>query len=208
MPKVTTQELDPTLLASMQLHKWTADGGNQHSIVGQDLNALTASGIYYGNNLANSPNGTTAFFRVWVAGSGGTTGLQLAFNAANKMWIRNMTGGVWTSWMEIINSELTTEALTLSGGATSGGRTPTIKKVGRHVQLVGTVSGAVVGTTFATLPAAYRPSEAQIFACGGFGGASAGRLAILTVGGSGTVSPLYIEASTTAIDLSSIHFIV
>ncbi|PEM99331.1 hypothetical protein CN630_34275, partial [Bacillus wiedmannii] len=47
-------------------YDYAQPNGDTININGQDLNTIQKTGLYGGNNLGNSPDGTTAFFYVEV----------------------------------------------------------------------------------------------------------------------------------------------
>lgn len=77
--------------------------GDAVSCNGADLNNLTTSGFYYGNNLTNNPYGATIYHRVWVMRSGSASCLQIAITNGGRLYIRNMTGGTWEAWTSIFS---------------------------------------------------------------------------------------------------------
>ena len=86
-----------------QMFKLTMDDGTTNSITGYDLNGLTWSGFFYGNNLVNNPTGSTIYHRVWVMMSEPTSGMQIATTNGGRMYTRHMTGGTWGQWYQVFN---------------------------------------------------------------------------------------------------------
>ena len=80
-----------------QMAKLTKDDGYVFVPVATDLNNLTTSGFYYGNNLANAPEGSV-YHRITVMMSSSTSGMQEATTNGGNRYIRNMTSGVWAGW--------------------------------------------------------------------------------------------------------------
>lgn len=87
-----------TDLSFAQKYSLVGVGGDALSCSGSDLNSLQASGFYYGNNLTNSPSGSSIYHRIWVMSSGAASCVQIAISNGGTMWIRNMTGSTWAPW--------------------------------------------------------------------------------------------------------------
>ncbi|MGE6261093.1 hypothetical protein ACQKCU_25005 [Heyndrickxia sporothermodurans] len=75
------------------------------NISGKDLNELTETGLYVGNNLTNSPS-TVSYYYVLHLNWTGTTRLQVLFRnsptAYDEMWIRSGSN----SWKQIASAEV------------------------------------------------------------------------------------------------------
>ncbi|WP_214810958.1 pyocin knob domain-containing protein [Exiguobacterium sp. s127] len=150
-----------------QLFKLTGDDGYTAGINGYDLNGLTWSGFFYGNNLTNSPSGNSNYHRIWVMMSSSTSGIQVGFDNIGRMWSRSMTGGTWGSWVELMTTAPSWSNLSLSNGVVEYGTawTPQVVKIGNMVHMRGAVKNVTAADTIiATLPADYRPiGQAHIF---------------------------------------------
>lgn len=75
---------------------------------GQDLNALTESGIYTGSSFSNAPSaiGTAAaFVEVTAIGGGASIRQKIHAIAANTMYARTYTASAWTAWKQIVTSD-------------------------------------------------------------------------------------------------------
>jgi hypothetical protein len=152
-----------------QMVKLTGDDGYVTVPSATDLNNLTTSGFYYGNNLANAPEGTV-YHRIVVMMASSNSGIQEATTNGGNRYIRNITSGVWSRWVLQLNDNAPTWFnLALQNGITAASysgvaRTPRYTKVGKLVTVEGEISG-VSGTTvvIATLPTGYRPPVTRLF---------------------------------------------
>ena len=152
-----------------QMAKLTKDDGYVFVPVATDLNNLTTSGFYYGNNLANAPEGTV-YHRIEVAMSSSTSGMQEATTNGGNRYIRNITSGVWSRWVLQLNDNAPTWFnLALQNGITASTksgvtRTPRYTKVGKLVTVEGEISPVSgINIVIATLPSGYRPPVTRIF---------------------------------------------
>ncbi|PHA89453.1 BppU family phage baseplate upper protein [Bacillus toyonensis] len=84
-------------------YDYAQPNGDTININGQDLNTIQKTGLYGGNNLGNSPDGTTAFFYVEVVRYSDRNYIkQVATVLAGTRsfsWTRKMTGAnAWNTW--------------------------------------------------------------------------------------------------------------
>ncbi|WP_252194993.1 BppU family phage baseplate upper protein [Bacillus toyonensis] len=84
-------------------YDYAQPNGDTININGQDLNTIQKTGLYGGNNLGNSPDGTTAFFYVEVVRYSDRNYVkQVATVLAGTRsfsWTRKMTGmNAWSAW--------------------------------------------------------------------------------------------------------------
>jgi hypothetical protein len=103
-----------TNLSTSQRWKLTIDTGHTRNISGQDLNNLTNTGFYSGNNLTNSPDGSTNYFYVEVVNhSSGTNYVKQTAvgisgggysDTAYKVYVRQKSTVGWGTWREVITS--------------------------------------------------------------------------------------------------------
>lgn len=150
-----------------QMVKLTGDDGYVTVPSATDLNNLTTSGFYYGNNLANAPEGSV-YHRIVVMMASSTSGIQEATTNGGNRYIRNITSGTWSRWVLQLNDNAPTWTnLTLQNGTTVfSGRTPRYTKVGNELivegDIIATGTGVVIGTLPAVTPS-IRPPTTRIF---------------------------------------------
>lgn len=79
-------------------------GSAAKSINGIDLNTLTQTGFYVGNNMANSPNIANYYYVIHIQWSD-TARYQIIFRnsptAYSDVCVRNMSSGSWTPWSQL-----------------------------------------------------------------------------------------------------------
>ena len=144
-----------------QMVKLTGDDGYAPVPVATDLNNLITSGFYYGNNLANAPEGSV-YHRIVVMMSSSTSGIQEATTNGGNRYIRNITSGTWSRWVLQLNDNAPTwTTLTLQNGvlAYSTATAPKFTKIGSRISLQGIVKNATTfPITIGTLPDGFRPT--------------------------------------------------
>ncbi|MFV1022381.1 BppU family phage baseplate upper protein [Bacillus tropicus] len=100
---------DTNLLKKTDIYSaaWKPDGyGN--NIHGGDLNAVNGTGFYFGNNLINSPDGSTAYFSVQVQRvANASSFIQFAFRwSGPQVYYRTKVNtGDWSSWKELADKD-------------------------------------------------------------------------------------------------------
>lgn len=170
-------------------------------VSGTSLNSITRSGWYSGNNLTNSPDGTTASFTVVVMYASTTFASQLAVrNADGAMFRRTLGAGpAWSAWGQVVDSTSDTGWVTSGTGITAGsgftlngskyrirnGVVSIAFSVTKAASALGASStGVIAQTTLVNLPAGLTPSNSG----GAFqaGGASATALAFGYFSSAGT----------------------
>ncbi|UOF90753.1 pyocin knob domain-containing protein [Fodinisporobacter ferrooxydans] len=105
--------LDADLFRGLDAVTFNTDGGAT-GIAGTDLNTLTTTGFYNGNNLTNAPNGDTIdWFYIEVIRHVNTDGFCLqratTLNASvDNVYYRLQKGGTWGAW-KLMTSNLQTQ---------------------------------------------------------------------------------------------------
>lgn len=195
--------------STAQLVKLTGDDGYVTVPVATDLNNLITSGFYYGNNLANAPEGTV-YHRIAVMMSSASSGMQEATTTGGNRYIRNMTGGVWSRWVLQLNDNAPTWInLTLTGGTTAfQSRTPRYTKIGNEVIIEGEITAIPsAGIVMATLPIGFRPPLLRVFKCAhNFSTSNDG--ATIYIQTDGTIFIQAIANTTTSISLMGMSFFI
>ncbi|MGQ8823195.1 BppU family phage baseplate upper protein [Bacillus sp. NA_146.1] len=100
---------DTNLLKKSEIYSgaWKTDGYG-HNIHGSDLNAVNDTGFYFGNNLKNSPDGSSAYFSVQVQRAANSSSfIQFAFRwSAPQVYYRTKVNtGDWSSWKELADKD-------------------------------------------------------------------------------------------------------
>lgn len=100
---------DTNLLKKSEIYSTArkVDGYNKDAH-GLDTNSLTDPGYYFGNNLINSPDGSTAYFSVQVQRVANTSSfIQFAFRwSGPQVYYRTKVNtGDWSSWKELADKD-------------------------------------------------------------------------------------------------------
>lgn len=150
---------------------------NSTGVNGGDWNTVLDPGTFFGATMANSPDGTTSSFGVWVIRRGPTYTAQLAIRldpTVGAMYRRVQNNGTWSAWVRITDASLDTGWVTASTGiaAATGWTLANAKyRVNNGVATIGftatrtgaalaaaSAAGIVTKTAVATVPAALTPS--------------------------------------------------
>lgn len=83
-----------------QNHKITNDDGTAINSVGADLNNLTNTGTYVGNNWINAPSINYALVEV-KKGTSGIIKQLFTETTSTKQYLRIFRSGVWTTWRSL-----------------------------------------------------------------------------------------------------------
>ncbi len=89
-----------TKVTNGQNHKITNDDGTAINSVGADLNNLTNTGTYVGNNWINAPSINYALVEV-KKGTSGITKQLFTETTSTKQYLRIFRSGVWTTWRSL-----------------------------------------------------------------------------------------------------------
>ena len=89
-----------TKVTNGQNHKITNDDGTAINSVGADLNNLTNTGTYVGNNWINAPSINYALVEV-KKGTSGITKQLFTETTSTKQYMRIFRSGVWTTWRSL-----------------------------------------------------------------------------------------------------------
>jgi hypothetical protein len=97
-----------TLLGS-KIPLTSNNDGTTNIITGLDLNNVTETGFYMGENLSNAPiakaNGQWVHLQVMKHNA--SFQIQVAYDFwTNRIWFRRRTSGSWTRWMPITHNEM------------------------------------------------------------------------------------------------------
>lgn len=148
-------------------------------ITGGDWNTVVDPGGFFGSSMANSPDGTTASFGVWVIRRGATFTAQLAIRldaTVGAMYRRVQNAGTWSAWVRINDASQDTGWVTSGTGITAAtGWTLTSSKYRNNngvvslyllltrtgAALTGSTAGLIAATAAAVLPAGLVPAQAN-----------------------------------------------
>ena len=89
-----------TKVTNGQNHKITNDDGTAINSVGADLNNLTNTGTYVGNNWINAPSINYALVEV-KKGTSGIIKQLFTETTSTKQYLRIFRSGVWTTWRSL-----------------------------------------------------------------------------------------------------------
>lgn len=118
-------ETNQVVKKSEAFYDYAQPNGDTINISGQDLNTIQKTGLYGGNNLGNSPDGTTAFFYVEVVRYSDRNYVKqhATFLAGTRSfaWTRKMTGAnAWSAWDR---NALTDDVVKKAGDTVTGAMT-------------------------------------------------------------------------------------
>lgn len=84
-----------------------------------DFSAVNKSGMYQGNNASGAPEPGLVFTLLHIQSSA-TQATQIASRiTGDRVWVRRLSGGVWSSWREILHTGNAAQALGLGSAATA-----------------------------------------------------------------------------------------
>lgn len=175
----------------IQHHQLTANAGNVIILAsGTDLNTVTETGFYCGENFLNKPTGTNTQRFTWIKvqcyDTGRTWVLQEAIDFNGKISAyRVRIGGTWNPWQYYAVQNTVTEftavnqtkvySATLAGPY---GLSLQARRVGNLVSV--TLDAAIKstdsrsGTASETIPVGWRPCKTEVIVSAGFAGGGTG----------------------------------